>query len=194
MKREKNTLRHLNPLSPTQIIWQEEDGTLEQKQMSSSLWVYDTGRGWTMVTNVLSCPVVDTETCHPAAPAMKGLSQLLGMLVAENFQLLDLLGHVSMAGLLCLPAKWLTTSKWLTNIGRQRPGHLGPMWASSEGPFEIQGCLCRWLRLPLGLHHSSTLPSLQSIPSHPQTLISGVPLNKPLACGIQSPESSPLQA
>ena len=59
-----------------------------------------------MVTNVLSCSVMDTEMCHLAAPAMKGFSQLLGMLVAENLQLPDALVHVSMAHLiLCLPAE-----------------------------------------------------------------------------------------
>lgn len=63
----------------------------------SHLWAYGIGRGWTMVTNVLSCSVVDTEIYHQDAPAMKSLSQLQGMPVAENFQLSDPLGIVSMA-------------------------------------------------------------------------------------------------
>lgn len=58
--------------------------------MSSSLRAYEIGKGWTMATNVLSCSVVDT-------PAMKDLSQLLGVLVAENFQLSAPLEIVSMA-------------------------------------------------------------------------------------------------
>lgn len=48
-----------------------------------------------MVTEVFPCPVVGTVMCHPDVPAMQGLSQLLGVLMAENFQLSDPLGIVS---------------------------------------------------------------------------------------------------
>lgn len=162
-----------------------------QLVMASLLTAYELGRGWATVTK--SCPLrwsLWCAACMPlqwrACPSSReywwqrtfSSQPFWGLSKAESHFALQ--GQSTSNG-------WLM---WEEETGLVVLFQLRTAWRGHSRP---KGLPEGWLKVSLGLYRS-TAPSLHPIPSRPQMMVPRVLLNKPLACRVPSPESSPLEA